>query len=110
MDRPDTRMCWTCRQEKPWADFPVDRSKPSGHRSYCKACDSARVLAAYHARHPKVERHCVECGELLEGKQRVVCSSTCRERRWRRLHPEAARRKQQEKRARRRARATAEPE
>lgn len=32
------------------ADFPVDSSKASGRRSYCKACDRRRGRAYYDAR------------------------------------------------------------
>jgi excisionase family DNA binding protein len=61
-------------------------------------------MARYRRMHPVELRHCSECPAQLEGRQRAVCSSTCRERRWRRLHPEAAAEKQRRKRARRRER------
>jgi hypothetical protein len=73
----------------------------------CKRCDSARSLEHYRRTHPAVVRNCSECGVELAGHRRVVCSSACRERRYRRLHPEAAAEKQRAKRARRRERAAA---
>jgi len=45
---------------------------------------------------------CSECGEPLVGRpNRVVCSRRCKDRRYRRLHPEANRLKLRRKRARR---------
>jgi hypothetical protein len=88
----------------PWEAFARDASKPSGHKSRCRECDSARVLAAYHAKRASLPpRRCSECDAELEGRRRLVCGPTCRDRRWRRLHPEAAAEKQRRKRARRRA-------
>lgn len=105
------RVCPKCERSLPWDAFAFDRRyREDGRRPYCRECDSARVLAAYHAKRasePKVVRHCSECDRELAGRQRVVCSSSCRERRWRRLHPEAAAEKQRRKRARRREREAA---
>ena len=61
--------------------------------------------AARRAGQPAERRACSECGELLEGRRRLVCSSRCRDRRYARLHPEALAEKLRRKRARRRARA-----
>lgn len=33
------RICWTCGVMRPWAEFAVDRTKASGHKSTCKECD-----------------------------------------------------------------------
>jgi hypothetical protein len=72
-------------------DLAVDRSRPSGRKPICKRCDSARALARYYAqRGPQLAQLCSECGEPLEGRQRVTCgSSKCREARFRQLNPES---------------------
>ena len=36
------KRCTKCDEKKPIAEFSRDRSKPSGYRSSCKACDSIR--------------------------------------------------------------------
>jgi hypothetical protein len=83
-------ICTTCGGTFPFERFARDSSRPLGIKYVCKPCDAARVLAAYYAkRGPQPVRHCTECGVELEGKRRVVCSATCRERRFRRLRPEA---------------------
>src|SRR4051812_33214339 len=91
----------------------VDRKRPNGRKPICKRCDSTRSLARYYAnRGPQPDRHCSECGAELEGRRRACCASAkCRERRFRRLHPEtyAAReaRKVERRRERRRTATTA---
>jgi hypothetical protein len=68
-----------------------------------------RVLekaAARRGRERPVERTtCSECGELLEGRQRIICgASRCRDARFRRLHPEAYAERERAKVERRRLR------
>jgi hypothetical protein len=49
-----------------------------------------------------VRRTCSECGVEFEGRpNRVVCSPRCRDRRYRRLHPDKVREKEKRKAARR---------
>jgi hypothetical protein len=104
------RVCTLCKRMLPWDEFGLDRSKSNGHKSSCKACDSARVLKRYHEQRADVPAPtCEECGVELEGRRRVVCSSRCRERRFRRLNPEAygtreAAKVERRREARRRAR------
>jgi hypothetical protein len=83
-------VCIQCRRELPLEQMAVDRHRASGRKPYCKRCDSARSLARYYARRGEVPtRHCSECGVELAGRQRVVCSSRCSERRRKRTDPEA---------------------
>jgi hypothetical protein len=96
------RLCLGCGEVRPLSEWARDASKPSGLGSLCRECDRRRsrefyarnreaVLARAAARRgPAPARFCSECGERLEGRQRVSCgSSRCREARFRRLHPEA---------------------
>jgi hypothetical protein len=82
-------------------------------RRRCSSC-SRIVLAEACTRRPSCDRcralprSCSECPTVLEGGQRIVCSSTCGERRKRRLGPEVERERQRRKRAHRRARRMAE--
>lgn len=98
-----------CRYKFRWrrryaADPEGERAKS---RDYYWA-NRERVLEKAAARRgvsrPAERSACAECEGLLEGRQRVVCSSRCRDRRYARLHPEAMAEKQRRKRARRRAR------
>jgi hypothetical protein len=66
------------------------------------ARDNAKRWAAYAAARP--ERHCSECGALLEGRRFRVCSRRCKDARYRRLHPDAVKAKQARKYQRRKAR------
>ena len=113
-----TRTCPRCGKAKPVSDFARDASKASGRKSHCKACDAAKSrrwyadpknrvkkLAAMAARRvPASPRFCSECDAPLASGRRVVCSRRCKDRRYRRLHPEAFAAKQARKRARRRER------
>lgn len=101
-------------------EFSLDRDKPTGRGSYCKSCDRERSRA-YYAKHrerilaraaarrgPRPARFCSECGVELEGQQRVTCGkSSCREARFRRLHPEAYAARERRKVERRRERRSA---
>lgn len=87
----------------------VDRKSPNGRKSLCKRCDSERSLARYRKLHPVEVRRCTECDAELDGRKRAVCGPTCRERRFKRLRPEAyakreAAKVERRREARRRAR------
>src|SRR5262249_36116265 len=43
----NTYTCPTCQQQLPSTSFSPDGSKASGHRSYCRACDSKRRRRYY---------------------------------------------------------------
>jgi len=43
------RRCTKCKLVKPIAEFPVDRSKPSGHTSRCKLCKNKYSAEYYDA-------------------------------------------------------------
>jgi hypothetical protein len=102
-------VCARCGGWFPLELLAVDRKRPSGRKPMCKRCDSERSLARYYRlRGGQPMRRCSECGAELEGRQRVVCSSRCREARFRRLHPESyaareARKAERRRQARRRA-------
>lgn len=98
------RVCPRCGRSLPLEDFPVDRSKASGRKSWCRSCDNAKSHAYYAAnretvlekaaarrgRVPAAAVSCSECDAPLEGRQRVMCGARrCREARFRRLNPEA---------------------
>lgn len=81
-------------------ELAKDASRLGGRKTLCVPCDRARARAYYaanrelvrarqRARRPVVVRLCSECGVELEPPKRVVCSPLCRERRFRRLNPEA---------------------
>lgn len=72
------------------------------------AATRERVLAKAAAKRGKVREpdnlSCSECGDRLEGRQRVTCgASRCRDARFRRLHPEAYAEREARKVERRRA-------
>lgn len=110
------RRCARCGVDKPVEEFTFDRDKRCGRGSYCRPCEQERsrdyyqrnrerILARMAARRgPAPVRFCSECRVELEGRQRVVCSSRCRDARFRRLHPEAYAAKEARKVVRRRER------
>lgn len=117
----DESVCSRCGGTVAWPDgFALDKSKTFGRKSWCKACDSAKSLAYYRANRERildvaaakrggqrleVLTSCSECGVELEGRQRLTCgSAACRDRRFRRLHPEAYAERERQKVDRRRAR------
>ena len=108
---PSIGFCARCGGWFPLAELAVDRKRPNGHKAMCRRCDSARSLERYRKRHPRVERHCSECGVELVGQQRLTCGSNqCREARLRRTNPAAyakreAAKVERRREARRRARA-----
>lgn len=52
--RPERRRCYRCSEERPVDEFAVDRSKGSGRKSICKACDNAKARRYYEANRDKV--------------------------------------------------------
>lgn len=111
------KRCFACGKTKPLEEFGFDASTAHRASTYCKACDRERSKAYYatnrerilakaaEKRGPQPARHCSECGAQLEGRQRVTCgSSSCREARFRRLHPESYARREAAKVKRRRER------
>jgi hypothetical protein len=118
MRRPfDGYRCARCGGVKQPHEFTRDKSKPTGHGSYCRECDRIRTNEYYHRnrerilakaaakRGPAPARFCSECGRELERRQRVTCgSSKCREARFRRLQPESYAKREVRKIERRRER------
>ena len=120
----ETRPCSRCGETQPLSEFSVDRSKSSGRKSHCRRCDCERsaryylenreaVLArdadrrSYDRRsnaRPPALRHCSECSAELTGQQRATCgSSACKDKRFRRLHPDSYAERERQKVERRRA-------
>ena len=93
--------CFSCGELFAAGSFAIDRSKAGGRKSICLSCDRKRsrvyyeanrelLLAAAKLRRPgRLVAECSECGGLLEGRRRVVCSGRCKDARFRRLNPEA---------------------
>jgi len=112
----DLKWCRGCGGSRPVGEFVTDASKPDGLGSLCRPCDRERsrsycsvnrvaVRARAAARkQPALPRACSECGDILEGRRRVVCSERCREARFRRLHPKAYAEREAAKVVRRRER------
>jgi hypothetical protein len=44
---PDAKTCAKCGQTRPLTEFAVDRSKASGRKSLCLACDRMKSRAYY---------------------------------------------------------------
>ena len=113
----DPKRCPRCGETRTVGDFVVDRSKRGGRGSLCRECDRERAREYYAAnrdavlaraaakREPRPPAFCSECGVQLEGRQRVICGkSGCRDRRFRRLHPDAYAERERQKVVRRRER------
>jgi ribosomal protein S27AE len=116
----DLWTCGRCGLVKQVAEFARDATRRTGRKNICADCDRAKSAAYYAAnrdavlarsvarRPPALDpiRVCSECGVLLEGLRRVVCSSRCGAVRFRRTNPaayaERERRKVEWRRARRR--------
>ena len=43
----DTKHCYSCEQDKPVDDFPVNRSRADGRNSMCKACKKIYNVTYY---------------------------------------------------------------
>jgi hypothetical protein len=112
---PAGRRCTNCKEFLPFSAFRPNLKLSSGWNSWCRACCVERTRQ-WRAEHPEQQQlynerrrvplaklRCVECGVVFEGrKDRLVCSRRCKDARYRRLHPEAAREKQRRKDERRR--------
>jgi hypothetical protein len=114
------RLCSMCRRWLSSAEFRPHLLGRDGLHPWCRACCAAKQrewraanperVAAYNEsrRKPLVELECVECGEKFEGRPHAkLCSRRCKDKRYRRLHPEQVRAKEQRKRERRRERMAA---
>jgi hypothetical protein len=113
-DDSTEKTCRRCGESRPLGEFIRDATKRVGRGSICKPCDREksrdyyaanreRVLAKVAAKRPVPSpRVCEECGDPLEGRQRVVCSARCRDARSRRLNPEAYAERERRKVERRR--------
>ena len=112
-------LCSGCGEAKPLEAFNSSRRVVDGFAWWCRDCqrEAQRVWRLGHR--DAVEAYnvgrsvgmrwvkCSECDEVLVRRSnQVVCSRRCKDRRYRRLHPEAYRERQARKYARRRARAS----
>jgi DNA-binding transcriptional MerR regulator len=52
MDEKEVRECSGCHRTKPFEDFCVDRSSPSGHTTRCKEC-IRKISKEYKKKHPE---------------------------------------------------------
>jgi hypothetical protein len=114
------RRCARCRRMLLPEHFRADPKGIAGLSSWCRECSrehgrtwrakNPEKMAAYRARQrekyvaARGERVCSECGGELPKHKGKVCSASCREKRYRRLHPEAYKAKQHRKYLRRKAR------
>ena len=48
---PTSKICRTCKQEKPLDEFHVDRDKLDGHKSQCKECNK-EARKEFYEQHP----------------------------------------------------------
>jgi hypothetical protein len=71
------------------ADPERERERSRSYYRRNREAVLARAAAKRNGGREPVERHCSECGAVLVGRQRVVCSSRCGEARFKRLRPEA---------------------
>ncbi len=46
--------CYRCGERKPTSSFYADKSKASGRKSICKACDRAKARSYYAENAPRV--------------------------------------------------------
>jgi len=118
VDDSTEKTCGRCGESRPLVEFIKDASKRLGRGSICRRCDRETSSAYYRDNREAVllreaarraatnpgPRVCHECGAALQGRALVVCSSRCREARYRRLHPEAYAARERRKVARRRER------
>jgi len=42
-----TKSCYTCKQDKPLSDYQKNKAKKDGLEHRCRACNNARIRAAY---------------------------------------------------------------
>jgi hypothetical protein len=118
----DVVTCPRCGGRLRRDEMARDASRMTGRKSICVPCDREKsrayyaanrehVLAKAAAKRPAREPGlCSECGEQLEGQRRVVCSSKCAERRFRRTNPESYAARERAKVERRREKRRAQRE
>ena len=82
-------QCTSCNIKKPVDEFSKDRSKPSGHKSICKACDRKKSKTYYeesgrrsrgHSKRTEAESlPCRTCGTSFKARKQgqTYCSRTC---------------------------------
>jgi hypothetical protein len=86
---PETRTCPRCLKTLENAAFARDSSKASGFKSFCKACDNARLRRYYEenrearlakmnartaaARKQKGPRRCCRCNRLATSNRHYYC-------------------------------------
>jgi hypothetical protein len=64
--------CPRCERVLPLVEFARDRSKASGHKSWCKACDRAKSKRYYAANRERVlTRQAARAAELREADYQV---------------------------------------
>jgi hypothetical protein len=111
------KFCSRCGKWLSFAAFPRNPRLKSGRDSWCRRCNSEGAkrwraenpesVEAYNAsrRIGPARLTCSECGREFQGRPNgLVCSPACRDRRYRRLHPEQVREKERRRVARRRER------
>ena len=93
------------RDRRRYAADP-ERERERSRRYYREHREEILEKAAAKRGRPRTSAltECSECGGPLEGPRRVVCSSRCRDARFRRLHPDAYAAKERRKVERRRER------
>lgn len=93
--------CFRCGERKAAADFYADKTKASGRKSICKACDLAKARD-YYAAHAEVraerwaaqakQRLCARCGMPAASQRHrycVRCGEAARRARRKRAKPSA---------------------
>ena len=110
------KRCSRCYRSLPVSAFRANEKLRSGLDSWCLDCrrEASRLWRAEHRdecderrRVPPLKLRCVECGgEFVGRKGKLICSRSCKDRRYARLHPEALRAKQRRKDERRRIKAS----
>ena len=93
-----------------WRDARRYAEDPEGQRERARAyyrANREKVLEKAAARRGAIrapeQTHCSECGDPLTGRQRLICGkASCRDRRFKRLHPEAYAERERQKVIRRR--------
>jgi hypothetical protein len=116
---PNVKFCAQCRERLPASAFRPS-AKEVGPLLWCRAC-SIRRTREWRAAHreelnarrrvPPVLHTCLECGEQFLGSaKRLLCGKrSCKDARFRRLHPEAFREARRRHDERLRARRNGEP-
>lgn len=84
-----TKVCATCKSEKPMQEFYGDKTRADGKRQHCKACDKAKSAQRY-ANRVKLDTgamvgeesrlECPTCGDTFTtpNRNRKFCSTKCK--------------------------------